>query len=45
MRMLRRAMKQGGFDQGIFICHTPIVLGPADRILSIGDGGVVVGNP
>jgi ABC-type sulfate/molybdate transport systems ATPase subunit len=44
VRMLRRAMDLGGFHQVIFICHTPIVWELADRILSLSDGRVVVGN-
>ena len=44
VRMLRRAMDIGGFHQVIFICHTPLVWELADRILSVGDGSVVVGN-
>ena len=44
VRMLRRAMDLGGFHQVIFICHTPLVWELADRILSVGDGRVVVGN-
>jgi exonuclease SbcC len=44
VRMLRRAMDLGGFHQVIFICHTPLVWELSDRILSVGDGRVVVGN-
>jgi len=44
VRMLRRAMDLGGFHQVIFICHMPLVWELADRILSVGDGRVVVGN-
>jgi exonuclease SbcC len=44
VRMLRRAMDLGGFHQVVFICHTPLVWELADRILSVGDGRVVVGN-
>jgi exonuclease SbcC len=44
VRMLRRAMDLGGFHQVIFICHTPLVWELADRILSVGDGRVVVEN-
>jgi len=44
VRMLRRAMDLGRFHQVIFICHTPLVWELADRILSVGDGRVVVGN-
>jgi exonuclease SbcC len=44
VRMLRRAMDLGGFHQVIFICHTPLVWELADRILSVGDGRVVVGT-
>ena len=44
VRMLRRAMDLGAFHQVIFICHTPLVWELADRILSVGDGRVVVGN-
>ena len=45
VRMLRRAMDLGGFHQVIFICHTPLVWELADRILSVGDGRVVLRNP
>jgi exonuclease SbcC len=44
VRMLRRAMDLGGFHQVIFICHAPLVWELADRILSVGDGRVVLGN-
>jgi exonuclease SbcC len=44
VHMLRRAMDLGAFHQVIFICHTPLVWELADRILSVGDGRVVVGN-
>jgi exonuclease SbcC len=44
VRMLRRAMDLGGFHQVVFICHTPLVWELADRILSVGDGRVAVGN-
>jgi exonuclease SbcC len=44
VRMVRRAMDLGSFQQVIFICHTPLVWELADRILSVGDGRVVVGN-
>jgi ABC-type glutathione transport system ATPase component len=44
VQMLRRAMDLGGFHQVIFICHTPLVSDLADRVLSVGDGRVVVGN-
>jgi exonuclease SbcC len=44
VRLLRRAMDLGGFHQVMFICHTPLVWELADRILSVGDGRVVVGN-
>ncbi|MGO8792992.1 MAG: AAA family ATPase [Terriglobia bacterium] len=43
-RMLRRAMDLGEFHQVIFICHTPLVWELADRVLSVGDGRVVMGN-
>ena len=42
--MLRRAMDLGGFHQVIFICHTPLVWDLADSLLSVGNGGVFVGN-
>jgi len=42
--MLRSAMDLGGFHQVIFICHTPLVRELADRILSVGNGRVVVGD-
>jgi exonuclease SbcC len=42
VHMLRRAMDLGAFHQVIFICHTPLVWELADRILSVGDGRVVV---
>jgi exonuclease SbcC len=44
VRMLRRAMDLGGFRQVIFICHTPLVWGLADRILSVSEGRAAVGN-
>ena len=44
VRMLRRAMDLGGFHQVVFICHTPLVWELADRILSVGDGRVLLGN-
>ena len=44
VRMLRRAMDLGGFHQVVFICHSPLVWELADRILSVGDGCVVVGK-
>jgi exonuclease SbcC len=44
VRMLRRAMDLGGFHQVVFICHTSLVWELADRILSVGDGRVVVGS-
>jgi exonuclease SbcC len=44
VQMLRRAMDLGGFHQVIFICHTPLVWELADRVLSVGDGRVVMGN-
>jgi exonuclease SbcC len=44
VRMLRCAMDLGGFHQVIFICHAPLVWELADRILSVGDGRVVVGK-
>ncbi len=44
VRMLRRAIDLGGFHQVIFISHTPLVWEMVDRILSAGDGRVVVGN-
>ncbi len=44
VRMLRRAVNLGGFRQVIFICRALLVWELADRILSIGEGGVVVGN-
>ena len=44
VRMLRRAMDLGGFHQVIFICHAPLVWELADRVLSVGNGPVVVGN-
>jgi len=43
-RMLRRAMDLGGFHHVFFICHRSLVWELADRILSVGDGRVVVGN-
>jgi exonuclease SbcC len=42
--MLRRAMNLGGFHQVIFICHTPLIWELADKVLSVGDGRVVMGN-
>jgi exonuclease SbcC len=44
VRMLRRAMDLGAFHQVIFICHTPLVWELADRILSVGGGGVMVSD-
>jgi ABC-type lipoprotein export system ATPase subunit len=44
VRMLRRAMELGEFHQVIFICHTPLVWELPDRILTVGDGRVVIGN-
>jgi exonuclease SbcC len=44
VRMLRRATDLGGFHQVIFICHTPLVWELADCILSVGGGGVFVGD-
>ena len=44
VRMLRRAMDLGGFHQVIFICHTPLVWGLADCILSVRGGCVAVGG-
>jgi exonuclease SbcC len=44
VRMLRRAMELGSFHQVIFICHASLVWEMADRILSVGDGRVVVGT-
>lgn len=44
VRMLRRAIDLGGFHQVIFISHTPLVWEMVDRILSAGDGRVVVWN-
>jgi DNA repair protein SbcC/Rad50 len=44
VRMLRRAMDLGGFHQVIFICHTPLVWGLADSILSVGGGHVVLSD-
>jgi exonuclease SbcC len=38
VRMLRRAMDLGGFHQVIFICHSPLVSGLADKMLSVGGG-------
>jgi len=42
--MPRSAMDLGGFHQVIFICHTPLVREFADRILSVGNGRVVLGD-
>jgi hypothetical protein len=42
--MVRRAMKLGGLQQVIFICHSPLVRELAGRILSVGDGHVAVGD-
>jgi exonuclease SbcC len=42
VRMLRHAMKIGGFHQVIFICHSPQVWELADRILEVRDGQVHV---
>jgi len=44
VRMLRRAMDLGGFHQVVFICHSPLVWELANRILSVGDGRVLLGN-
>lgn len=44
VRMLRRTMDLGGFHQVIFICHTPLVWGLADRALSVGGGCVAIGD-
>jgi exonuclease SbcC len=44
VRMLRRAMDLGGFQQVIFICHTPLVTELADRVLSVGGGRLVIGD-
>jgi exonuclease SbcC len=44
VRMLRRAMDLGGFHQVIFICHTPLVWGLADEIVSVGGGCVMIGG-
>jgi ABC-type lipoprotein export system ATPase subunit len=44
VRMLRRAMDLGGFQQVIFICHTPLVWELADRVLSVGDVNVLVSD-
>jgi exonuclease SbcC len=44
VRMLRRAMDLGGFQQVIFICHTPLVWELADRVLEVHDGSVVAGD-
>jgi hypothetical protein len=45
VRMLRRAMDLGAFQQVIFICHSPLVWELAHGIHLAGDGRVVVGNP
>jgi len=42
VRMLRHAIKIGGFHQVIFICHSPQVWELADRILEVRDGQVHV---
>jgi exonuclease SbcC len=44
VRMLRRAMDIGGFHQVIFICHTSLVWELADRVLTVGDGRVIMEN-
>ncbi len=44
VHMLRRAMDLGGFHHAIFICHTPLVWGLADRILSVGGGCAAMGD-
>ena len=44
VRMLRQAMDLGGFHQVIFICHSPLVWGLADNIVSVGGGCVVKGD-
>jgi ABC-type hemin transport system ATPase subunit len=45
LRMLRRGVNSGGFRQVIPICDAPLVGEFADRVLSVGAGRVVVGNP
>ena len=45
LRMLRRAVNSGGSRQVILICHAPLVGEFADRVLSVGAGRAVVGNP
>ena len=42
VRMLRHAIKIGGFHQVIFICHSPQVWELADRILQVRNGQVLV---
>jgi exonuclease SbcC len=42
VRMLRRAMDLGAFHQVIFICHTPLVWGLADRLIKIRNGTVLI---
>jgi len=42
VRMLRHAMKIGGFHQVIFICHAPQVWEMADRVLQVEGGQVFV---
>jgi exonuclease SbcC len=44
VRMLRRAIGLGGFHQVIFICHTQLVWGLADRVVEIKDGQAAVMN-
>jgi hypothetical protein len=44
VRMLRQAMNLGEFHQVISVCHTPLLWELADRILSVGDGLVQIGN-
>jgi exonuclease SbcC len=40
-RMLRRAMDLGGFHHVIFIWHTPLLLEPADCVLSVGGNALL----
>ena len=42
VRMLRHAVKTGGFHQIIFICHSPQVWEMADRVLRVESGKVLV---
>lgn len=42
VRMLRRAMDLGGFNQVVFICHTPLVWELADSVLRVENGQVLV---